>query len=112
MKRKRQRSWIMAWRLAAVIGLLTTGFHASAAAIYYWYNTGPQPINTLDTNKNVIEQDSGRVAALAVDPSNSNHWLIGAAQGGVWETTDAGGNWFPRTDNEASMAMGAIAFAP
>ena len=38
--------------------------------------------------------------------------LIGAAQGGVWKTRDAGATWIPKTDNEASLAMGAIAFAP
>src|SRR5882672_7550663 len=92
--------------------LLAVGFCAHGAPVLYWYNIGPQPINTLDTNNIIIAQDSGRVAALAVDPSNSNHWLIGAAQGGIWETPDAGSDWYPRTDNQASMAMGAIAFSP
>src|SRR5438132_12565295 len=31
---------------------------------------------------------------------------------GIWQTTDAGNNWSPRTDDQASLAMGAIAFAP
>jgi len=97
--------------LVAACCLLAVNYGAPGA-ILYWYNIGPQPINTLDTNHNIIEQDSGRVAALAVDPSNSNHWLVGSAQGGVWETSDAGNSWDPRTDSQASLAMGAIAFAP
>src|SRR5262245_27949288 len=112
MKTKHQRCWIMPWLFAAGVGFLTAGSSAKAAALYYWYSIGPQPINTLDTNKIVVEQNSGRVAALAVDPSNSDHWLIGAAQGGVWETFDAGATWDPRTDSQASLAMGAITFAP
>lgn len=84
--------------------------------ITYWYNIGPQPISTkLGFDPDILnydyEYDSGRVAALAVDPSNSNHWLIGSAQGGIWETTNAA-PFFPRTDSQASMAVGAIAFAP
>ena len=55
---------------------------------------------------------SGRVGAVAVDPIDPSHWLIGAAQGGVWETRDAGATWSPMTDAQASLAMGAIAFAP
>ncbi len=75
-----------------------------------WVGIGPAPV--------IIQQStptlpaSGRVADVAVNPGNSNHWLIGAAQGGVWETRDAGATWTPKTDDQASLAMGAIAFAP
>src|SRR5262245_31415153 len=41
---------------------------------------------------------TGRVTSLAVDPANQNHWLAGAAMGGVWDTRDAGVTWEPRTD--------------
>lgn len=75
-----------------------------------WYNLGPAPMNS--TQNLVSQQVSGRVSAVAVDPYNQDHWLIGGAQGGVWETTNSGGTWAPRTDSQASLAMGAIAFAP
>ena len=55
---------------------------------------------------------SGRISAIAVDPANANHILIGAAGGGVWETRNLGATWAPRTDNQASLATGAIAFTP
>ena len=51
-------------------------------------------------------------SALAVDPWAAGHWLLGAAQGGIWETIDGGLNWLPRSDEQASLAMGAIQFAP
>ncbi len=97
---------------AILIALLANVAALKGAGIYYWYNIGPQSINTLNTNQIVIERDIGRVTTVAVDPSNSAHWLIGAAQGGVWETSDSGTTWNPRTDDQASLAMGAIAFAP
>ena len=97
---------------AAIVCFLSGCFSAPSQVFYHWYSLGPQPINTLDTNNNILEQDIGRVPALAVDPSNSSHWLIGAAQGGVWETPDSGNSWSPRSDDAASLAVGAIAFAP
>ena len=44
-----------------------------------WYNVGPTPIG--DSPYAGPGLASGRVAALAVDPSNAAHWLLGAAQG-------------------------------
>lgn len=55
---------------------------------------------------------SGRIVAIAVDPGNANHVLIGSGAGGVWETKDGGKNWQPRTDNQPSLSTGAIAFDP
>ena len=75
-----------------------------------WVNIGPAPI--LSTPDDDDPDSVGRVTCLAVDPADSTHWLIGAAQGGVWETHDAGTTWAPRTDDQPSLAMGAITFAP
>jgi photosystem II stability/assembly factor-like uncharacterized protein len=55
---------------------------------------------------------AGRVAAIAVDPNNAAHILLGSAGGGVWETTDTGQTWLPRTDDQPSLAIGALAFDP
>jgi hypothetical protein len=76
----------------------------SPADFGVWTNLGPSHLLPNDW--------AGRVAAIAVDPANPNHWLAGAALGGVWDTTDAGATWQPRTDGQASLAMGAIAFSP
>src|SRR5206468_11064427 len=84
-----------------------------------WVNIGPAPI--LGENFCPISPPclldarrptSGRVAAIAVEPADPAHWLIGAALGGIWETRDGGATWIPKTDDQASLAMGAIAFAP
>ena len=55
---------------------------------------------------------SGRIAAIAVDPSNGNHLLAGAAAGGIWETRNRGASWEPRTDFAPTLTTGAIAFDP
>ena len=75
-----------------------------------WVSIGPAPIANGDTTPPAPV--SGRIADIAADPSNPNHWFIAAAQGGVWETRDAGNTWNARTDDQVSLAMGAIALAP
>lgn len=70
-----------------------------------WTFIGPRPTGTSSPT-------AGRVPALALDPSNPQVVYAGAAQGGVWKTTDGGANWTPLTDDQASLAMGAIAVAP
>ncbi len=55
---------------------------------------------------------AGRVSSIAVDPASATHILVGAAGGGVWETRDGALTWFPRTDQQPSLATGAIAFDP
>jgi len=55
---------------------------------------------------------SGRIAAIAVDPTTSGTSQViyaGAAGGGVWKTTNAGGSWVPLTDAQVTLATGAIA---
>jgi hypothetical protein len=69
-------------------------------------NVGPTPLRD---GGSVL---SGAVSSIAVDPSDLSHWLIGANSGGVWETRDAGTTWAPKTDDQASLVMGAVAFAP
>lgn len=77
-----------------------------------WHSIGPAGIEVANGTPFIQYVSSGRVPALAVDPTNASHWLIGAAQGGIWETFNSGTNWQSGTDGEASLAMGAIAFAP
>lgn len=55
---------------------------------------------------------SGRVSAIAIDPGNASHILVGAAAGGVWESRDRGASWAPRTDFAPTLTTGAIAFDP
>jgi photosystem II stability/assembly factor-like uncharacterized protein len=55
---------------------------------------------------------SGRIADLAVDPTDSTRWFVAAAAGGVWLTENAGVTWTPVFDGEGSFAIGAVTIAP
>ncbi len=55
---------------------------------------------------------SGRVIGFAVDPTNSAHYFVAAASGGVWKTINNGTTWTPVFDNEGSYSIGAIVLDP
>lgn len=85
---------------------------APAFAPPAWRLIGPTLIPNGQTYGSGRADVSGRVSAVAIDPSNSNHILCGSAGGGIWETRNAGGNWSPRTDHQPTLTTGAIAFDP
>ncbi|MGE3992660.1 MAG: WD40/YVTN/BNR-like repeat-containing protein, partial [Pseudorhodoplanes sp.] len=75
-----------------------------------WQSIGPTSIPNGQTyGRNRIDV-AGRLAAIAVDPGDPKHILVGAACGGIWESFDEGANWAPRTDQMPTLAIGAIAF--
>src|SRR6516165_6146296 len=53
-----------------------------------WGNIGPAHMGS--NRCAYAAENSGRVVSLAIDPSDASRWLITAASGGIWETTDAG----------------------
>lgn len=75
-----------------------------------WRSIGPWTVTNGQTYGSSRVNVSGRISALAVDPSDSAHVLAGAANGGVWESRDRGASWQPRTDYQATLTVGAIAF--
>lgn len=91
-----------------------------AATTMSWTPIGPQPTQPsldcvlTDCPGNGYPSDSGRVTALAVDPRDvtGNTVYLGAAEGGVWVTTNGGQSWTPLTDSQPSLAVGSIALDP
>lgn len=77
-----------------------------------WRSIGPWTVRNGQTYGSERVDVSGRVSALAVDPSRPAHVLAGAAHGGVWESFDRGASWHPRTDYQATLTVGALAFDP
>jgi hypothetical protein len=55
---------------------------------------------------------SGRLTAIDIHPTNANIAYVGAAQGGVWRTTDGGLTWTPILDNAQTLAIGAVTVDP
>lgn len=82
---------------------------AGSTTLPAWSSIGPAP-----TTGGTFSPVTGRVTTIAVDPSDAsgNTVLIGGAQGGIWRSTDAGVTWTAVGDQNASLAMGSIAFAP
>jgi photosystem II stability/assembly factor-like uncharacterized protein len=103
-----------AWYLKG-ISVSTTAYRPSppeAATVGTWVNIGPAPLSYITSPADPANWNSGRVATIAIDPRNANHWLVGAGNGGVWESVDGGTSWLPVTDSAPTLATGAIAFAP
>ncbi|MGH9498234.1 MAG: hypothetical protein ACRD3L_03760 [Terriglobales bacterium] len=87
-----------------------------------WIPLGPAPLAS--DASGVGEQDynwvSGRATAVAVDPADAtaNTVYIGGAYGGVWKSTNAANQspgsvvWTPLIDDQATLAVGAIAVQP
>jgi hypothetical protein len=104
------RRMASAQRAVSASGASVSG--ALAAVSPQWTPIGPKPIVT---NAYAGNSASGRVTALVVDPSNPDVVYMGAAQGGVWKTTQGStpnALWTPLTDTLPSLAMGALALDP
>jgi photosystem II stability/assembly factor-like uncharacterized protein len=80
-----------------------------------WQSLGPDGIpngQTYGSGPGSTVTVSGRVSAIAVDPADADHLLVGSAAGGIWETRDGGASWAPRTDDQPTLAIGALTFDP
>lgn len=69
------------------------------AGVCNWVSVGPRNIN-------------GRIRSLAIHPTNGDIVYAGAAEGGIWRSTDAGQSWYPLMQYELSIAVGAVAIDP
>lgn len=111
----RQKAFQHMQRMMAAEGKLEQRPDGSYAAVTpqvttpAWTSIGPTP-----TTGGTFSPVTGRITTIAVDPSDTtgNTVLIGGAQGGIWRSTDAGTTWTAVGDQNASLAMGSIAFAP
>jgi len=55
---------------------------------------------------------SGRIADIAVDPTNPHIWYVAAGSGGVWKTTNSGTTWNPIFDNYGAYSIGCVTIDP
>ena len=72
-----------------------------------WTPVGPGPV-ALDA----ATAFAGRIISIAFDPVVPGTIYAGAANGGVWKSTDRGITWAPKSDFQMSLAIGAIAVDP
>ena len=59
-----------------------------------------------------IGPPGNRVSAVVGVAGDPNTCYAGAASGGVWKSTDAGGHWTPVFDDQPAQSIGSIAIAP
>lgn len=55
---------------------------------------------------------SGRIADIAIDPTNPSTWYVGVGSGGVWKTENGGTTWAPVFDDEDTYSIGCITLDP
>ncbi|MHB8461519.1 MAG: WD40/YVTN/BNR-like repeat-containing protein, partial [Vulcanimicrobiaceae bacterium] len=86
--------------LAALLCVTSTAFAAAVnpASALHWRFIGPLR--------------AGRTVAISGVPTQPNVFYIGAVNGGVWRTDDAGRTWDPLFDAQPTQSIGAIAVAP
>jgi hypothetical protein len=89
-----------------------------------WTPIGPAPLASDASGLGVQDYGpvSGRATAVAVDPADAtgNTVYAGAADGGVWRSSNAGTSspdpadviWTALTDDQPTLAVGAIAIQP
>ncbi len=85
-----------------------------------WTSLGPRPMDSDPTLFQSYGWVSGRVIAIAVDQQDTtgNTVYIGSANGGVWKSNNAAAanadsvTWQALTDDQPSLAIGALAIQP
>ena len=84
-----------------------------------WTALGPAPIpngQTIPADVNGVSLTqapvSGRVTSVAIDPANANIVYVGAAQGGVYKSTNGGATWTRLMDGAMTLAVGSLELDP
>jgi photosystem II stability/assembly factor-like uncharacterized protein len=98
-------------RASIVEKLLPAGDSVPGAS--NWVLMGPQAIpngQSLGFSTRLLV--TGRITGIAVHPTTPSTMYMTGARGGVWKTTNGGATWTPKSDNEISLAIGAIGMAP
>jgi len=55
---------------------------------------------------------SGRIADVAIDPTDPSIWYVAVGSGGVWKTVNAGTTWTPLFDQEGAYSIGCVTVDP
>src|SRR5271157_3208207 len=100
------------------------GAPASASGSTVWAPLGPAPLASDATGDGMQDYNwvSGRATSVVIDPADctGNTVLLGGAYGGLWRSTNAGSQnsnpalvtWQALIDDQATLAVGAIALQP
>src|SRR5260370_21772021 len=78
---------------------------------FKWTFIGPEPMSIPNLPFPPILA-TGRVTAIAADPTAAGRVFAGTADGGVWRTTDNGANFTPVFETQPNLSIGALAIDP
>lgn len=90
----------------------------AATATPFWTALGPLPITNqvpifgTDPIGGALASASGKVTAIAVDPTTSGRLFIGTSGGGVWMSTNGGTSFTPIFEAQPTLAIGAVTLDP
>lgn len=87
--------------LVLVLSFLTMGLAAQKFNLDQFKNWKPRNIGPAGM--------SGRITTIDAVVADPNHIWIGAASGGVWKTTNAGGSWEAVFEEQPILNIGSIA---
>ena len=85
---------------------------APVAGVSNWVQLGPTAIPKGQTYGGPRVLVTGRITGIVVDPTAPNTIYCATAHGGVWKTINGGTSWVATSDNEVSLAIGALAMDP
>ena len=80
-----------------------------------WVSQGPALVTGGQSEGIVDRPVVGAVHAVAAHPGNADILYVGAANGGIWKTTNATAaspTWTAQTDSQPSLSIGALEFDP
>jgi photosystem II stability/assembly factor-like uncharacterized protein len=78
-----------------------------------WANIGPTRMNNWKAQGDPLDDSTGLLSAIAIDPSAPWIIYVGSARGaGVWKTTDGGASWRIITESLPTLSTAAIAVDP
>ncbi len=117
LRAHQQKMAMRAQREAAAAAAPAGAVGAAPPPAAGWVGLGPAP---LVSDSNFFGMVSGRATSVAIDPSDTtgNTVYLGGAYGGVWKSTNAANAveanvvWTPVTDQQASLATGAVSVKP
>ncbi|EQD60714.1 BNR repeat-containing glycosyl hydrolase [mine drainage metagenome] len=98
----RARARMLARHRAQTSAFKPTGANPAASA-------APGQINWTEIGPGNV---GGRINTIWIDPSNAQHLIVGAAGGGLWQSSDGGGSWSAVSEFPGSLAVDAIAQLP
>ena len=72
----------------------------------------PEPFAGLELRSIGPAFKSGRIADIAIDPSDPSTWYVAVGSGGVWKTTNAGTTWTAIFDDQSAYSIGCLTLDP